>query len=48
MMRGAVVLDMQEFSGSRLELSLIFPHVILHPEFEELGAGWEFTPGKEC
>jgi hypothetical protein len=37
MMGGEAVLDMQEFSGSRLELSLIFPHVILHPEFEELG-----------
>jgi hypothetical protein len=34
---GAAVLDMQEFSGSKLVLSLIFPHVILHPEFEELG-----------
>jgi hypothetical protein len=45
---GAIVLDMQELSGSRLELSLIPPHIILHPEFEELGAGWEFTPGKEC
>jgi len=42
------VLDMQELSGSRLELSLIPPHIILHPEFKELGAGWEFTPGKEC
>jgi hypothetical protein len=38
MMGGAAVLDMQEFSGSKLKLSLIFPHVILHPEFEELAA----------
>ncbi|QPD06290.1 MAG: hypothetical protein Nkreftii_004064 [Candidatus Nitrospira kreftii] len=38
MMGGAAVLDMQELSGSRLKLSLIPPHIILHPEFEELGA----------
>ena len=38
LMGWAAVLDMQELSGSRLELSLIYPHIILHPEFEELGA----------
>lgn len=38
MMGGTAVLDMQELSGSRLELPLISPHIILHPEFEELGA----------
>jgi len=32
------VLDMQELSGSSLELSLISTQVILHPEFDELGA----------